>query len=306
MNKGIDNDINLALCCDDNYVIPVLTCLTSVFENNRKYSFHVYIITAGISKKNESKFQHLANFYNHNIDLKSVDSSRFDVLPSRGRYVIATYYRYILPEIILDDKVLYLDGDIIVTSDIGDLWQTNVDNYACAAVEDQRCDNVLLYNRFFLTSTYFNAGVLLVNLEYWRLNKITAQLFQFSIDNYDKLLYQDQDALNVVLSGAIKYLSYKYNFQAEWYGDEFTNPAHFSKWYEIENVKNNPIVIHYTIAAKPWFRECNLPIKEIWRNYAKIHDFIEYKETRLLNFPSRVLHFLIYGVGMKLLQYFNR
>ena len=299
--------INLVLCCDDNYVIPVLTCLTSVFENNKEYSFCVYIVTAGITHENERKFQSLLDIYSQCIIVKNIDSSRFDVLPSRGRYVVATYYRYILPEILSEDKVLYLDGDTIVTSDLGELWQTDISDYACAAVEDQRCDNVLLYNRFYLKTTYFNAGVLLVNLKYWRRYGITEQLFRYSVVNFKNLLYQDQDALNVVLSGKIKYISYTYNFQMEWYGDEFTNTAHFSKWEEINRVKNNPVIIHYTVAAKPWFKECNLPlpIKMIWREYAGMHKFIGYKETRLLNVPSRVMHILVYGVGMKLLQRFS-
>lgn len=141
-------NINLALCCDDKFVVPVLVCLTSVFENNRNQRFDVYILTAGITKDNERKFSQLASTYNQTIEIKYVDTSRFSCLPSRGRYVVATYYRFILPEVIPDSKVLYLDGDIIVTNDIGNLWETELDNYACAVVEDQRCDNVKIFNRF--------------------------------------------------------------------------------------------------------------------------------------------------------------
>ena len=52
--------INLVLCCDDKFVMPVLVCLTSVFENNKEYSFCVYIVTAGITQENEWKFQRLS------------------------------------------------------------------------------------------------------------------------------------------------------------------------------------------------------------------------------------------------------
>lgn len=295
-------NINLALCCDDKFVMPVLVCLTSIFENNKKYGFRVYIITAGITKQNKEKFEHLAKIYHQCILVKNIDSSRFAVLPSRDRYVVATYYRFILPELLTESKVLFLDGDTIITSDICDLWQADIDDYACAAVEDQRCDDVKLYNRFYLQTTYFNAGVLLINLDYWRSHNITQKLFKYSIENYNKLLYQDQDALNVVLSGKVKYLSYTYNFQMEWYGDEYTNTAHFSKWEDIRKIKEHPVIIHYCVAAKPWFKECKLPIKEQWIKYAEMYEFIDYRETHLLSFISRVMHVLVYGVGMKILQ----
>lgn len=297
--------MTLVLCCDDTFAMPVLVCLTSVFENNKANKFVVYIITAGITKENEHKFQCLSEFYHQDIVVKAIDNGQFKSLPSRGRYVIATYYRFILPDILPESKVLYLDGDTIVTSGLSDLWQTNLDNYACAVVEDSRCDNVQLYNRLYLRTTYFNAGVLLINLDYWRKNNITDRLFQYSIQNYDKLLYQDQDALNVVLSGCVKYISYTYNFQIEWYGDELTNTAHFSKWDELNHIKENPSIIHFSIEAKPWFKECQLPIKEIWKKYAIMHKFIGYRETRLLSFPSRVMHYLVYCVGMRLLKYFS-
>lgn len=294
--------INLVLCCDDKFVMPTLVCLTSVFENNKRHSFVVYIVTAGISKQNEEKIHRLSATYNHTILITRIDTARFTGLRARGRLVVATYYRFILPEIIDGDKVLYLDGDIIVTSDLGELWTINLDGHACAIVEDQKCSDIKLFNRLYLQSVYFNAGVMLVNLDYWRQHNITKELFTYASENNKLLVLQDQDALNVVLSGHIIYINYTYNFQNGWYGNTKTNTAHFSKWGELNRIKNSPVIIHYNNLEKPWYVECTHPLKNVWKQYGELHDFIGYRETRLYSMWYKIAVRLIYGVGMRVLK----
>lgn len=294
--------INLALCCDDNFVIPTLVCLTSVFENDNGSSFDVYIVTAGISIVNEEKFQKLSKLYGHSIKIIKISAEISGKFHTRGRYAYATYFRYYLPDIINADKVIYLDGDIIVRHDIEELWNFDIDDFACAAVEDQRCSDVTMYNRFYLETAYFNAGVLLINLKYWRCHNISEKLIKYTIKNKDLCFYQDQDALNVVLSGQVLYLPYNFNFQELWYLDEKSNPAHFSKWSEIRKFKDSPFIIHYCVSEKPWFYECKHPLRNEWIKYAKMHTFIGYQNRRKYSFFYRLLCKLIYGIGIPLLN----
>ena len=96
---------------------------------------------------------------------------------------MATYYRCmfsaILPEEV--DKVLYLDCDIVILGDISEYWNTDMSNYSVACVEDigsnedERYD-ILKYDKSF---SYFDAGVLLINLRYWREHKIDEQCEQY-------------------------------------------------------------------------------------------------------------------------------
>lgn len=297
--------MTLSLCCDDKFVMPTLVCLISVFENNKNVYFDVYIITAGLSNENNKRFQMLSELYSQNIMIKVVDNDLFSSFNIRGRYPFATYYRFLIADLIPDNKVLYLDGDIVVMSSLEDLWNTNLDGFACAAVEDSICHDLRMINRLKLSSTYFNAGVLLINLEYWRENEIGKMLFDFTENNKSICYYLDQDAMNVVLSNKICYLPLTFNFQHNWCVGENKTPLHFSKWSEFSACKDNPVIIHYNITEKPWFRECPSFYRDKWLVYANMHDFVGYKQARCYkkmylycNKLINKLNLVVYKIGI--------
>ena len=158
-----------------------------------------------------------------------------------------------LPEIVSADKVLYLDCDIIVRDSLSELFATDLTDLACGVVEDQCGDDIRLHNPIRMFSKYFNSGVLLMNLDYWRNNHVADKLVLW-IENFDgRLMCPDQDALNVVLEGKVKFLDYKYNYQQGFYGDLMWLRA--DKWPAIKEARENPVVVHYTSGEKPWHKE---------------------------------------------------
>lgn len=86
--------LNFALCTDDNFVVPALVCITSVFENNKSDECRVAVLTDGLSSDAKNKFQRLAQTYGQQIDILEIDSSRFDSMVTRGRYPVSMYYRF--------------------------------------------------------------------------------------------------------------------------------------------------------------------------------------------------------------------
>lgn len=77
-----------------------------------------------------------------------------------------------------EDKVLFLDLDIIFNSSLKELWDTNIDNYALAAVEEFNVFN--FRPRIFLNEInhYINAGVILFNLKYIREHNLDHQMIK--------------------------------------------------------------------------------------------------------------------------------
>ena len=123
----------------------------------------------------------------------------------------------ILPKEI--DKVLYIDGDIICLDSLKELWETPLENFSAAAVPDMRCNDIRVLNRlsFNRADDYFNAGVMLINLDWWRKNDIQNKSIKFISENRDICKFHDQDALNVVLHGTIQTLSIRFNLQEHFF-----------------------------------------------------------------------------------------
>ena len=292
--------MNIALCTDENFSIPALICLTSIFENNKDEDCHAFVLTDGISEKTKYKFNKLSDVYQKPIDVITIDRHRFDGLTVSDRYPVSMYYRFLLPEMLPKERVaLYLDCDIIVRHSLKALFAQDIKDYAIGAVVSQSCDWVKWYNDYKLSMPFFNSGVLLMNLDYWRQNYVFESLVRWVAENPNGLWLPDQSALNKVLEGKVKYLNYTYNFQERWTRPLQGSYMHFSKWKEIEIAGKDPIVIHYCDAEKPWFVESRHKFKDDFLFYATMHEFVGFKPVHRY---GRVYKFakILGRVGLKL------
>lgn len=291
--------MNIALCTDENFSIPALVCITSIFENNRGENCHIYILTDGLSETARAKFCQLSQVYKQPIDILYIDKHRFEGLTVSERYPISMYYRFLLPEMLPDeDSVLYLDCDIIVRRSLKELFSIDIKDYAIGAVVSQSCDWIKWYNDHKLMTPFFNSGVLLMNLDYWRKNNIFEALVKWVADNPGGLWLPDQSALNKVLEGRVKYLDYTYNFQERWTRPLEGSEIHFSKWADIEEVGKNPVIVHYCDAEKPWFVESRHKFKPEFLHYAQMHSFIGFIPIRRYGFLYKFAN-LLDRVGLK-------
>lgn len=273
--------MNIALCTDENFSVPALVCITSIFENNKGDECHIYILTDGLSDKTIDKFQKLGDIYKQQISVMFINKHRFAGLTVSERYPVSMYYRFLLPEMLPEeDKVLYLDCDIIVRHSLKAVYDTSLNDVALGAVVSQSCDWIKWTNDHKLTTPFFNSGVLLMNLDYWRKNNTIEALVKW-VANYDKELWlPDQSALNKVLEGKVVYLNYTYNFQERWTRNLEGSNIHFSKWDEIMRIAEDPIVVHYCDAEKPWFVESKHRNKSDFLYYAQLYPFIGFKPQK--------------------------
>ena len=68
--------MNFAISLDNNYVMPCLALITSIFENNRQNDCRIYLLTDGLTDENVSKFDRLANIYKQQIIIKTLCERR--------------------------------------------------------------------------------------------------------------------------------------------------------------------------------------------------------------------------------------
>ena len=140
-------------------------------------------------------------------------------------------------------KIIYLDGDIIVRKPLDELWETDIDDYALAAAPDMSERELSsTWAPYPAQEGYYNAGVLLINVDYWREYDSLALFASFAKEHRNLVVRHDQDILNAVFHSRIKRLSVSYNFQ---HGFIERDNADINK--DVKSVMRDPAIVHYTV-----------------------------------------------------------
>ncbi len=274
--------IHIACNIDENYVKYCIVMITSLLENNRESEICIHIIAEKLEKESIALINSIVvEKYHQNISFHfiSPDMLRECSINGSNHISMATYYRVFLETVLPTSikKLIYLDCDLIVNGSILELWETNIENYAVAAVEDMwsgKKENYirLNYNEEY---SYFNAGVLLINLDYWRKIRFQEMALEFIKKYKEKLIFNDQDVLNGIFHDKKIMVPFKWNMQDGFYRRKKRIKAESLKRLN-ENIKLG-IIIHYTGSKKPWQYNSSHPLKSL---YFKYIDFTKWKGER--------------------------
>lgn len=137
------------------------------------------MVNESFSKENDDKLRLIAKQYGNHISFHTITDAVTKVLTfgkdnMPGHVSIATYYRLFVAQILPEDvhKIIYLDGDMIVRGSLEKLWNTDLDGYSIAAVHDMDEQKHIDSHRlpYPMETGYFNAGMQLINVDYWRKN----------------------------------------------------------------------------------------------------------------------------------------
>ena len=179
MNKK--NDVTLFFACDDNYIPMFAVVLESIRANSNKNRFYdIKLLHSGnVSQENQDKIN--KEYSNNNINVEFVDISEpltkiCDKLHTRDYYSKSTYFRLLIPNLYPNlDKALYLDSDIVLKSDVAELFDMDLGDNFVGAIPDESVQvvpefRVYVKNKIGCDSyrKYFNAGILLMNLKVLR------------------------------------------------------------------------------------------------------------------------------------------
>lgn len=267
---------------DNRFVQPCSTLMVSIFENNKDVPICIHIITSGLYIGNESALKEIASRYNQEIIIHLIKNEILKDCPIKPDEVLtlAAYNRILIPLVLSNhiNKCLYLDADIIVKDSLLELYNTNITNYAAGVIIDQSVHDIRHYNRlgYSMESGYFNSGVILYNLNFWREHNLVHETLSYIRDAKTILRFHDQDALNFVLREKKVFLPLKYNVQFSFF---YKNPLIAKAlWNEMIESCLFPTIIHYTNYPKPWQKGCTHPYRS---EYIYYQNFTPWKYTRL-------------------------
>jgi len=300
--NDIEKTINILCATDDKYAPYCGIMLTSLFESNKNCRFEVYLLLDGLlSEKNQKKYSRLQSKYNIGLHQIVVDNSLLEDCPVNQQRNVddhswvskPTYYRLLAAELLPQSvhKVLYLDGDIVINGDIRPLWETDITGKAIAGVVD--CDEEGNCRRMGYDSKdgYFNAGVAIYNLDYWRENHISDVFSTYLKDENSQLLLMDQDVVNGVLHAQKCLLPRRFNFQVAFFDPLFWGSYSMESKESIIIEAKEAVVIHYVGSTKPWdYHYYGCPFNAVWNQYCKLSFW---KSSRITQPKKKYIKFLI-------------
>ena len=256
------------MICDNNFVMQTCVALMSLRQNKAAETIcDVYIIMADCSTESQKSFEKLEreDFLIHII--KST-LSQYSVIKQLAHISIAGLLKFDICNLVPQyDKILYLDGDIIVRGDLRKLYQTDVaDNYVACVVHSL---GIVSHEM------KMNSGIMLLNAVKIRNDGMRDILFQTREELGDRRS-MDQETFNIVFADKKLYLPPKYNvmldkvdYERKYYTLKKYNAFYGTDYSRRADIINTAVIIHFTGGMKPWkytFAKC---VRE-WEKYYEL------------------------------------
>lgn len=271
--------MNIVYIATDSYISLLGISMNSILMNRKnREELNFYICSPDLSEEHKQQLAKLIDGGEVNIYFVDVSDyiSRF-----HSRVDTAGFHSIVLARLFLDsylpesvEKVLYLDCDVIANGNIWNLEKEDLEGNAFAAVPElcmpkKQKIEIGLEEK----DTYFNCGVMGINLSYWRKERISEQFLQYFIEQNGKLLYNDQDILNHCCRGRIKKLSHTYNYNpALYYFPRYFIRNYQPEYYckdaeEYKAIRQKPVLIHFMGEERPWMHGNYSPYRNIYEKY---------------------------------------
>lgn len=262
------NTIPIFFTVDDKYVPFLAVALQSLIENSSEKNYYlIKILYTSITEENQEKIK---KYEKENVNIEFVDLNYYinkikNKLYTRDYYSVTTYFRLFIPNLYPQyNKALYLDCDIVLLADVAELYNIDMGDNLVAAAPDDVIQKIEVFQEYVEKvvgvadyRNYFNAGVLLMNLD--ELRKFDFQeKFLYSLEKIKFAVAQDQDYLNRLCKGRVKIIS------NVWDKMPISN----------DTDTNDLKLIHYNLAFKPWHFE-DILYKEYFWEYAKKTEFFD-------------------------------
>ncbi len=256
MEDLLMNNINVCLSCDDNYSKYAGVVISSILANaNEDDNLSIYVLDGGISEEHKKQIESLKSIKDYSLEFVSVNPDMFEEyakIKTHAYLTLPAYYRLKMASLLPNlKKIIYLDCDVAVNASLNELFNIDIEDFAVAAVKD--------INRRMLKKNpkYFNSGVMLFNLEYWRKNNIEETLLNFTKANCDNIKTGDQEVLNRVLYNEVKLIDDAWNVQSS----NFSNRSSYI---------SKPKIIHFVCKNKPWKKNCFSYHKDLYFKYLQL------------------------------------
>lgn len=289
--------MNIMYATDRNYAAICGTSMLSLLVNNRDAEeIHIYLVEDEIGDEKE-KFITLAKKFEREITIIPGEEiyekfHGWNVPEYNGGYT--TYIRLGIAEYLKDiDKLLYIDCDTLILDRIQEMYDIDITDRPLGAVSDimNASGNLALGKK--KTDMYYNCGILLMNLRYWREHKVFQKIRHGmnQIDLRRTATASDQEIINYCLGDKIKKIPLRYNvlvhnriFKPEKlrYMMEKNDKTYYTL-QEMKRASEDPCILHFAGCSleRPWYSNSLDPACALWDSYLKKTPWRSYKKQEI-------------------------
>ncbi|MGN0141789.1 MAG: glycosyltransferase family 8 protein [Roseburia sp.] len=240
----MDEVYNIVVAPNEKYLRYTAVLLESIFETNPEKKFHIFVLYSVLPQARIDTMTQYVEEKGSKITFLCVDEKKYRELPAmEERISIETYFRLEIQDLLPEDveRALYLDGDMIVCSDLAELYHTDFEGkYIAACGFSPKCEQ----------GDEFNAGMILFNMAKMR-EDITFETYRKLTEKLEDGYYMDQGILNEQFGAdGTKYVwKQKYNFTCPFYRKYKKEILGINPEYTLEDV----VVMHFTgPGIRPW------------------------------------------------------
>ena len=276
------NVIPVFFAVDDGYIPFLAVTLQSIVEHSTEENYYVIkILCTNISEENKEKIN---KYTKDNISIEFVDLNYYiekikNKLYTRDYFSMTTYFRLFISNLYPQyNKAIYLDSDIVLLTDVVELYKEDIGDNLVGAVRDDIIQQNEVFQEYVEKvvgvssyKNYFNAGMLIMNLDELRKNKFQEK-FLYLLENVKYSVVQDQDYLNRICKGRVKLLDASWNVM-----------PNATKDVNEDNIK----LIHYNYQYKPWHYD-NIAYANYFWNFAQKTEFYDKLQEVKNNFTDEM------------------
>lgn len=253
--------------CDDNYA--ALTAISAASLLNHNPSSRICVLGYNLAPESLERIRKCVE--NRGGIFQAFDATeRIAKLVHEGRtaYVsYAVYTRLFISDLLADEngRVLYLDSDTLVADNLAPLFDRSLHGHPLALAPDVVHPSYKKVIGLTRRDTYYNTGVLLIDLASWRAKKCTERLLGELANPHGPNPLGDQDIIVRTLNREIEPLEPRWNFLSQ---------------YFLLRKPDNAAIYHFSgqTLGRPWYTSSRHPLRATYQQAAAAAGFPETAE----------------------------
>lgn len=265
--------ITVVYACDDVYIRQTIISMVSVIKHNPNAK--LYLVSAGLSRANQNLMTSTLERYGSSIHLIDIEEVLPEIkLDESDRHPKTVYAKLFFENKIAENRVLYLDSDVVVEGSLEPLFRRDMQQEVVAGVLMPYSKKVKERTNAAAGQPYICDGVVLFNLELWRSTGKSAACFRYIEQYHGKPPMLSEGTLNHVCQRMIGILEPTYNLMPSMLMYRLNEMRQLFKadyYYQdeamMEEARKKPVMIHFMneLYNRPWFEPCNHPFRDCYR-----------------------------------------
>ena len=278
--------MNVVTCIDAGYALPLFALLDSLRGHASSRETRVFVVGSDLDRELVERIERTAAGHFREVRYVDADQAPVQHLPLQRWISRAAYLKLLAPGLLPPDaeRAIMLDADLIVRSDLGPLWASEIEDRLLLAVQDYGCPyvsdsfGIKRYLELGLSADapYFNSGVMLLDLARWREEEIERRSLQYLESHATELRCHDQEALNVVAADRWGALDSRWNQMPHIHSAEHLPPSPHRERLLAQRavLVSDPHIIHFAARQKPWLPGCAHPARRLFLRHLRSSGYL--------------------------------